>query len=122
MAEEGFDPYDAAETMVLMAGLELPSRAIREQITSAIDVLVQVRRYEDGVRRIESVSEVAGMEGNTPLLQEVYRFQRTGRKGNKVVGDYLATGIVPRLVNDLRNQGFDFPLELFRRPAGFSDG
>ena len=116
------DALSRLETMVLMAGLELPSQAIREQITSAIDVLVQVRRYEDGVRRIESVSEVAGMEGNTPLLQEVYRFQRTGRKGNKVVGDYLATGIVPRLVNDLRNQGFDFPLELFRRPAGFSDG
>jgi pilus assembly protein CpaF len=84
-------------------------------------MLVQVRRYEDGVRRIESVSEVAGMEGNTPLLQEVFRFNRTGRKGNRVVGDYQATGIVPRLVMDLRDQGFDFPLELFRRPAGFSD-
>ena len=115
------DALSRLETMVLMAGIELPSRAIREQITSAIDVLVQVRRYEDGVRRIESISEVAGMEGNTPLLQEVYRFQRTGRKGNKVVGDYHASGIVPRLVSDLREQGFDFPLELFRRPVGFSD-
>ncbi|MFT7667352.1 MAG: pilus assembly protein CpaF [Planctomycetota bacterium] len=115
------DALSRLETMVLMAGLDLPSRAIREQITSALDILVQVRRYEDGVRRIESITEVAGMEGNTPLLQEIYRFKRTGRKGNRVVGDYFATGIVPRLVMELRDQGFDFPLDLFRRPAGHSD-
>lgn len=120
-ANSSRDALARLETMVLMAGLDLPSRAIREQITSAIDILVQVRRFEDGVRRIESITEVAGMEGNTPLLQEVYRFQRTGRKGNRVVGDYYATGIVPRLVMDLRDQGFDFPLDLFRRPPGHTD-
>lgn len=120
-ANSSRDALSRLETMVLMAGLDLPSRAIREQITSAIDVLVQVRRYEDGVRRIESITEVAGMEGNTPLLQEIYRFRRTGRKGNKVIGDYYATGIVPRLVMELRDQGFDFPLDLFRRPPGLSD-
>lgn len=119
-ANSSRDAMSRLETMVLMAGLDLPSRAIREQITSAIDILVQVRRYEDGVRRIETVTEVAGMEGNTPLLQEIYRFQRTGRKGTKVVGEYIATGIVPRLVMEMRDQGFDFPLELFRRPSGYS--
>jgi pilus assembly protein CpaF len=63
------------------------------------------------------------MEGNVPLLQEVFRFQRTGRKGSRVVGDHQATGIVPRLVMEMRDQGFDFPLELFRKPAGVrSDG
>lgn len=117
------DALARLETMVLMAGLELPSRAIREQIVSAIDVLVQVRRYEDGVRRVESITEVAGMEGNVPLLQEVFRFQRTGRKGSRVVGEYQATGIVPRLVMELRDQGFDFPLELFHKAGGGrSDG
>ncbi len=121
-ANSSRDALSRLETMVLMAGLELPSRAIREQITSAIDLLVQVRRYEDGVRRIESVTEVAGMEGNTPLLQEIYRFHRSGRKGHKVMGDYHATGIVPRLVMELRDQGFDFPLDLFRRPPGYTDG
>lgn len=122
-ANSSRDALSRLETMVLMAGLELPSRAIREQITSAIDILVQVRRYEDGVRRIESLTEVAGMEGNTPLLQEIFRFHRTGRKGTKVVGEYVATGIVPRLVMEMRDQGLDFPLELFRKPPGMrSDG
>jgi len=120
-ANSSRDALSRLETMVLMAGLELPSRAIREQITAAIDILVQVRRYEDGVRRIESITELGGMEGNTPLLQEIYRFHRTGRKGNRVIGDYYATGIVPRLVMEMRDQGFDFPLDLFRRPPGFSD-
>ncbi|MFT7486283.1 MAG: pilus assembly protein CpaF [Candidatus Paceibacteria bacterium] len=119
-ANSSRDALSRLETMVLMAGLDLPSRAIREQITSALDILVQVRRYEDGVRRIESITEVAGMEGNTPLLQEIYRFKRTGRKGTKVVGDYMASGIVPRLVLEMRDQGFDFPLELFRKPPGHS--
>jgi len=120
-ANSSRDALSRLETMVLMAGIELPSRAIREQIISALDILVQVRRYEDGVRRIESVTEIAGMEGNTPLLQEIFRFQRTGRKGSRVVGEYQATGIVPRLAMELRDQGFDFPLDLFRKPAGFSD-
>jgi pilus assembly protein CpaF len=117
-ANSSRDALSRLETMVLMAGLELPSRAIREQIVSAIDVLVQVRRYEDGVRRVESITEVAGMEGSVPLLQEVFRFQRTGRKGGRVVGEYHATGIVPRLVMEMRDQGFEFPLELFRKPGG----
>lgn len=117
-ANSSRDALSRLETMVLMAGLDLPARAIREQINSAIDLLVQVRRYEDGVRRIESITEVAGMEGNTALLQEIFRFQRTGRKGNKVVGEYVATGIVPRIVMEMRDQGLDFPLELFRKPPG----
>jgi len=122
-ANSSRDALSRLETMVLMAGLDLPSRAIREQINSAIDLLVQVRRYEDGVRRIESLTEVAGMEGNTALLQEIFRFHRTGRKGNKVVGEYVATGIVPRIVMEMRDQGLDFPLELFRKPPGMrSDG
>ena len=77
-------PRDALarlETMVLMAGIELPSRAIREQIVSAIQLLVHVKRYEDGVRRVASIAEITGLEGNTPLTQELFRFERRGRKG-----------------------------------------
>ena len=77
-------PRDALarlETMVLMAGLELPSRAIREQIVSAIQLIVHVKRYEDGVRRVASIAEITGLEGNTPLTQEIFRFERRGRKG-----------------------------------------
>ncbi len=68
------DAISRLETMVLMAGLDLPSRAIREQAASAIDVIVQVKRYEDGVRRVQSISELVGMEGDTPQLQEIFRF------------------------------------------------
>ncbi|HUB27772.1 MAG TPA: CpaF family protein, partial [Tepidisphaeraceae bacterium] len=66
------------ETMVLMAGIDLPSRAIREQIASAIQLLIHVRRYEDGVRRIEAIAELTGLEGNTPQTQDIFRFERRG--------------------------------------------
>ena len=71
-------PRDALarlETMVLMAGLDLPSRAIREQIVSALHLIVHVRRFEDGVRRVESIAEIVGMEGTTPQLQDIFRFE-----------------------------------------------
>ncbi len=79
-------PRDALarlETMVLMAGVELPSRAIREQIVSALHLIVHVRRFEDGVRRVASIAEIIGLEGLTPLTQEIFRFERRGRKGRK---------------------------------------
>ena len=100
-------PRDALarlETMVLMAGLDLPSRAIREQMVSALHLIVHVRRYEDGVRRVECVSEITGIEGVTPQLQDIFRFERRGRRGRNVAGEYVATGIVPRLVEDLRTR------------------
>ncbi|HZU97961.1 MAG TPA: CpaF/VirB11 family protein, partial [Planctomycetota bacterium] len=111
-------PRDALarlETMVLMAGIELPSRAIREQIVSALEIIVSVRRYEDGVRRVESISEITGMEGNTALLQEVFKFQRKGFKGRQVLGDFVPTGVVPRLVDELKGRGLQIPLNLFRK-------
>jgi len=107
------DAISRLETMVLMAGTELPSRAVREQIVSAIHVLVHVRRYEDGMRRVESIAEITGMEGVTPLLQEIFHFRRRGRQGKRLIGDFSATGIVPRIVEELREEAFEVPLELF---------
>src|SRR5262249_21916820 len=69
------------ETMVLMAGIDLPSRAIGEQIVSALNLIVHVKRYEDGVRRVSSIAEIVGLEGITPLTQELFKFERRGRKG-----------------------------------------
>jgi pilus assembly protein CpaF len=114
-------PRDALarlETMVLMAGLELPSRAIREQIASAIDLVVHVRRYEDGVRRVEAVCEITGMEGTTILLQEIFKFVRRGKKGTQVLGDFTGTGIVPRVVETLKSQGIAIPMSIFAKKAG----
>ncbi|MBK7931725.1 MAG: CpaF family protein [Bryobacterales bacterium] len=109
------DAISRLETLVLMAGMELPSRAIREQITSAIQLLVHVRRYEDGVRRIEAIAEISGLEGSTPLLQDIFTYQRKGRDGRRITGEFHASGIVPHVVSVLRNQAVDVPLDLFRK-------
>ena len=115
-------PRDALarlETMVLMAGLDLPSRAIREQIVSAIQLLIHIKRYEDGVRRVASIVEITGLEGNTPLTQELFKFERRGRKGHNILGEHVATGIVPRLVDELRERDVEVPMSLFQKPRRF---
>ena len=110
------DALSRLETMVLMSGVELPSRAIREQIVSALQLIVHVRRFEDGVRRVESVAEIVGLEGNTPLLNDLFVFKRHGREGRRVHGNFQATGVMPRLAEALRQRGE--PLE----PALFTTG
>lgn len=109
-------PRDALarlETMVLMAGLDLPSRAIREQVVSAIQLVVHVRRCEDGVRRVQNISEITGMEGDTPQLQDIFLFRSKGRQGKRLAGDYVATGIVPRVAEQMRAENVDVPMQLF---------
>jgi pilus assembly protein CpaF len=108
------DALSRLETMVLMAGTELPSRAIREQISSAIHIIVHVRRYEDGVRRVESVTELTGLEGLTPQTQEIFRFERRAKQGRAIVGEYLATGVVPRIIEVMRDRGVNVPTTLFQ--------
>ncbi len=105
------------ETMVLMAGLDLPSRAIREQTSSAIDVIIQVKRFEDGVRRVQSICELVGLEGDTPQLQEIYRFVPSGRANRRIIGEFHATGVVPHIVQRLRENHIDVPMQLFRPTA-----
>jgi pilus assembly protein CpaF len=110
-------PRDAVarlETMVLMAGMELPSRAIREQMVSALDFIVHIRRYDDGHRRVESIAEITGIEGTTPQMQEVFRFERLGRSGRRIDGRFVATGIVPRFCQELRARGDAVSLEIFQ--------
>jgi pilus assembly protein CpaF len=113
-------PRDALarlETMVLMAGLDLPSRAIREQIVSAIQLVVHIRRCEDGVRRVQSIAEITGMEGDTPQMQEVFAFRSRGRQGKRLAGEFVATGIVPRVVEQMRAENHDVPMSLFQPGA-----
>jgi len=112
------DALSRLETMVLMSGADLPSRAIREQISAAVHLVVYVRRFEDGVRRIASVSEITGLEGQTPLLQEIYRFRTTDRDRGRVIGRHEATGIVPHLVDELRARGEELPMRLFANAGG----
>ncbi len=113
-------PRDALarlETMVLMAGVELPSRAVREQIVSALQLIVHVHRHADGVRRVDAIAEITGMEGTTPLLQDIFVYRQRGRQGRRLVGDFEATGIVPRLVSELRERGTPVSLALFQKTA-----
>ena len=114
------DAVSRLETMVLMAGIDLPARAIREQAVSAIDIIIQVKRYEDGVRRVQSISELTGMEGETAQLQEIFRFVSTGKANRRITGEFAATGVVPRIAERLRENHVDVPMHLFQRPAGMS--
>ena len=109
------DALARLETMVLMAGVELPSRAVREQIVSAIHLLVQVKRYDDGVRRVESIAEITGLEGSTPMMQELYGFRRRGKQGKRIIGHFTATGVVPRMVEEMREEGTQIPAALFQK-------
>jgi len=114
-------PRDALarlENMVLMAGFDLPQRAIREQIASALDLIVQVARFVDGVRRITQVTEVVGMEGNVVTLQDIFVFQQEGIDGQgRVVGQLRPTGIRPTFSHKLELAGIQLPAELFLERA-----
>jgi pilus assembly protein CpaF len=112
-ANSARDALARLETMVLMSGVELPSRAIREQIVSALNLIVHVRRFEDGVRRVETVSEVVGLEGPTPLMNTIFQFKRLGKEGRHVKGQFVPTGVVPRVAEVLRDRGEALPPSLF---------
>ena len=110
------DAFARLETMVMMAGLELPSKAIREQAVSALNFIIHVRRFDDGVRRIERIAEVTGIENLTPQLQDLYVFHQSGRDANGIRGEFQATGIIPRIAEDLLARGVELPKqELFGR-------
>jgi pilus assembly protein CpaF len=108
------DALTRVESMVAMSGVELPTKQIRGQIASALDIIVQLERMEDGVRRVTSVQEVQGLEGDVITLSEIFRFQRQGLdKDGGVLGDFVATGIVPKFQEHLRHRGIDLGLEVY---------
>jgi pilus assembly protein CpaF len=110
-------PRDALarlETMILMAGTNLPNRAMREQISSALDLIIQASRLSDGTRRVVSVTEVTGMEGDIVTTQEIYRFRRRGiSPEGKIVGQFEATGVRPQFTERLRVAGVELPSRMF---------
>jgi pilus assembly protein CpaF len=100
--------------MVSMAGLNLPTSALRHQISSAIDVVIQVSRLSDGRRRIVSVSEVVGMEADIITMQDIFVFERTGvGEQGEVLGRFRPTGIRPRFADRLLVAGIKLPADLF---------
>jgi pilus assembly protein CpaF len=100
--------------MVSMSGINFPMKTLRAQIASAIDVVLQIERHEDGKRRVVSVQEISGMEGDVITMSELFGFEREGldERGN-VLGALKATGVVPAFHKELRSKGLDLPVELF---------
>ncbi|OVE77956.1 hypothetical protein BVX99_01115 [bacterium F16] len=110
-------PRDAMarlETLVLMAGFDLPLRAIREQISSAISIVVQISRMKDGTRKVIDISEITGMEGDIITTQELFKFEQTGLDENaKVIGKHKSCGLVPTFVDEIQVSGIPFDFSIF---------
>ena len=107
------DTLARLETMVLMAGMDLPVRAIREQIASAVDVIVHESRMRDGTRKVVNVTEVQGMEGDVIVLSDIFMFEQTGLEGGKIIGRLRPTGIRPRFMPDIEASGIHLPPNIF---------
>jgi pilus assembly protein CpaF len=108
------DILSRLETMVLMAGFDLPVKAIREQIANAIDLIVHQSRLKDGSRKITHVTEVLGMEGDTIILQDIYLFKETGlNHDGKIEGRFISTGIRPKFTEQLELNGYSLPASWF---------
>ncbi len=108
------DALTRLETMVLMAGISIPERALREWICSALDLIVQLSRMSDGTRKIMAVSEIVGMEGNVITMQDIFVFEKEGiNEQGVVLGRYKATGIRPKFTERLEQAGILLPAELF---------
>ena len=102
------------ETLCLMSGMELPLKAIREQIAGAVNLIVQISRLSDGSRKIISVTEVVGMQGETVTLQEIFRFKEKGfDKNRKIIGDFQAMGLIPSFIEKLEAKGVLIPRNIF---------
>ena len=108
------DMLSRLETMVLMAGMDLPIRAIREQIASAIDLIIHQSRLRDGSRRITHITEVQNMEGDVIVLQDLFYFKQTGvDEDGRVIGEFRSTGMRPKFIDRLEVSGYKLPVEVF---------
>jgi len=108
------DALARVENMVAMSGIDLPVRTVRQQVASAINVVLQIQRFEDGRRRLTSVQEINGMEGEVITMSEIFNFERRGldEQGN-VLGAFRATGVVPGFYDRLKQKGIDLPMSIF---------
>ena len=108
------DALSRLETLVMMAGMELPLKVIRQQIASAVDLIVQQSRLKDGTRKVTAITEVAGMEGDTVVLTDVFKFEQTGvAEGGKIIGNLKPTGIRPHFSPRLEAAGLKLGPEVF---------
>jgi pilus assembly protein CpaF len=117
------DAISRMETMVLMAGMDLPLKVVRQQISSAVDLIIQQTRLKDGSRKVTAITEVVGMEGDIVVLTDIFKFEQTGIGENgKILGDLKATGIRPIFSPRLEAAGFKLGAEIFMPPGGIHVG
>ncbi len=112
------DALSRLETMISMANLDLPERAMRQQISSAINLVIQVSRLSDGTRKLMQISEIVGMEGEIITMQDIFVYEREGMENDKVLGRFRATGIRPRFSDRLKSYGIDLSSLLFSNLTG----
>jgi pilus assembly protein CpaF len=113
------DALSRLETMVLMSGMDLPLKVVRQQISSAVDLIIQQTRLKDGSRKVTAITEVIGMEGDTVVMTDVFKFEQTGvGEGGKILGELKATGIRPNFSPRLEAAGFKLSAEIFMPPGG----
>jgi pilus assembly protein CpaF len=107
------DALSRLETMVLMSGMDLPHRAIREQVAAAVDLIIQLSRMRDGSRRVTSITEVQGMEGDVITMADIFKFEQTGYENNKVIGRLRPTGLRPKFMDRIEQAGIHLPPSIF---------
>ncbi len=111
------DLISRLEVMVMMAGMDLPERAIREQVVSAVDVIVQLSRFSDGSRKVTHVAEITGLEGDIVQMQEIFTYNQQGiDPDDRVIGDFRATGRIPEFYEGLRQRGLQVDMSIFATP------
>jgi pilus assembly protein CpaF len=107
------DTLARMETMTMMAGMELPIRAIREQVSSAIDLVVHQERLRDGTRKVVNITEVTGMEGDVITMTDLFVFEQSGYEDGKVVGRLRPTGLRPKFMDKIEASGIHLPATIF---------
>jgi pilus assembly protein CpaF len=107
------DTLARLETMILMAGLDMPIRAIREQVSSAIELVVHQERMRDGTRKVVNITEVSGMEGDIITMTDIFIFEQVGFENNKVIGRMRPTGLRPKFMDKIETSGIHLPPSVF---------
>jgi pilus assembly protein CpaF len=107
------DTLARLETMVLMAGMDLPSRAIREQVSSAINVIVHQERMRDGTRKVVNITEISGMESEVITMTDIFQFEQTGIENGRIVGKLRSTGLRPKFMDRIEAAGIHLPASIF---------
>jgi pilus assembly protein CpaF len=117
-ANSARDGVSRLENMIAMAGIEMPLKAVRSQISSAVNLIVQASRLQDGSRRMTSITEITGMEGDVISMQEIFRYQRVGlTPENKIIGHFTATGVRSHYAERFRMWGYDLPAAIYEPVA-----